>query len=913
MELLVVVALMLAGIALSRTSAAERRLRDVTRRLVALEAGVKLSGEPDAAPSGVPVDGVLPSPVIPTRPPIWPEDVMPALPPPLPALRTSRGPSLWAPEFSRARISVAGGLLVLGGLAFTLRALGAPAWTLLLAVFAFGALLYFNARRVPWPVSGALRGLGYGVAALGVGSLSQRLPEAWGPAAVLGGLLLLSAALLWDASRRREPLLGALAVSGAALSTWMLTDDLGRASIPAVGLTLLLAGAAVWWGRAPGVTERAPTWPEVERERQAAQRAALPLTLAVAGTVPLGWLVASIHHVPLRRWFDPMQGLAAALQVDTGVPALWPWLLFSVLALSVPLALLARPAQGDPEQADPGPEATAEPAALGAAWATLIPQALVALAVGAVLSTAANRGAEVACALGILLAVSVAARLAWRPPGNRDSGALEGAVRGGLTAGAAGIAGSLAVSVLGPRTEALALSGIAAALLLVGLYGRSRFWLRVGALGLAGAAALGTARALDASLWTGQPWTGLPWAGWPPVRSDVGAALLGAAPAVLAVLAALRLGPVDGMKAGLSRSRWTAPLLAGLGSAGIGGSLLAGGSVLVWLWCAIAALGLVWLTRTRSTLAPLPGLVGVLAGAPGLGVGALELLRTHTGLEALLGVSAALLAGGALYGASRVLEIPAAGTLASLSQLASLAFVVGGLSRTASIFWPAMGTPGALALTALLSVPLRWRWSWSRRLDTLLGLGVLALLGVVGSGPDTPQAVPVVGALLLLCTWALTRTATGLAWLNRVGRDLCPEAAPQSATGRTYWGAGLLALTLLTIGDRLGGAGATLRPWLVLSSLSALLVGLHACLQAHRAGGGAARRWWNAGLTVIVLAGIKSAGLDVWRWPNPPAALGIAVLVTGLSLLTVAILAPRPGEPALPPDEVPPGGDLTDP
>lgn len=152
---------------------------------------------------------------------------------------------MWGPQFSRARISLIGGVLVLGGLAFTLRALGAPAWTLLLAVFAFGGLLYFNARRVPWPVSGALRGLGYGVTALGVGSLSPQLSGDWGPGAVMLGLLGLSAALLQDALRRRELLLGALAVGGSALSTWMLTDDLGRWSIPAAGAALLLAAVAV--------------------------------------------------------------------------------------------------------------------------------------------------------------------------------------------------------------------------------------------------------------------------------------------------------------------------------------------------------------------------------------------------------------------------------------------------------------------------------------------------------------------------------------------------------------------------------------------------------------------------------------------------------------------------------------------
>ncbi|WP_309570221.1 hypothetical protein [Deinococcus sp.] len=930
MELLVVVALVLAGIALGRASAAERRSQELMQRLSALETRLGVpagaASPPPVLPTGPQSDaGPQTIPVVQTTtvpqgtpaavggPPIWPEDLSPAVPPPPPAPRRPRGPSLWAPEFSRARISVAGGLLVLGGLAFTLRALGAPAWTLLLAVFAFGGLLYFNARRVPWPVSGALRGLGYGVAALGLGSLSQRLPDVWGPAAVLVVLFLLSAALLGDASRRREPLLGALAVSGAALSTWMLTDDLGRASISAAGLTLLLAAAAVWSGRAPGTAGSQLAWPDAEPERRAAQRAALPLTLAVAGAVPVGWLVASIDHLPPRSWEGPLSALAAALYVDTGFPALLPWLLLSLLALAIPLALLSRPALNDPPLNAPALNDStqvtlAEPAALGAVWATLIPQALVALAVGTALDGAVQRRAEVACVVGILLALLAASRVAWRHASGPDSGLLVKAASGGLIAGAAGVTGSLAVSLLGSRTEALALSGIAGALLLVGVYGRSRFWIRMGGLGLAGAAALGTVRVLgsragiadDLWFWDGRSLL-------PAARPDVVTALLGAAPSAFAALAALRLAPLDWADQGGSRTRWTARLLAPLGSLGVALALMAGGSVPVWVWCAVAALGLIGLAGMRSAVTPATRLVGVLAGAPGLAVGALFLLSAHTGPEALLGISAALLAGVAFYRASRVLERPtiASGTLVSLGEVAALAFVVLGLSRAAALAWPALGTPGVLAVTALGSVSLRWHWTGGRQLDVLLSLGALVLLGAVGADPVARHSTPAVGAALLLGAWALTRTASGLSLLARVARDL-PAVSPQTAVARTYWGAGLLTLTLLASGSRLSGSDVGQRPWLVLASGSALLVGLHACVQAHRAAGsGSARAWWNAGLIVIILAGLKGALLDAWSWPNPPAALGLSVLIMGLSLLAVAILAPRPGgpEPVIPPLE----------
>ncbi len=914
-ELLALLALIVSFVALSRAGKAQLEARRLAGRLELLEtelqAARRLSG-PDLSPqmsapgtaygleaaSGTPEAHDLPQ---------WPED-QPASPISAPpeAPPRPRGPSLWGPQFSRARISLIGGVLVLGGLAFTLRALGAPAWTLLLAVFAFGALLYFNARRVPWPVSGALRGLGYGVAALGVGSLSAQLPGDWGPGAVMLSLLGLSAALLQDALRRRELLLGALAVGGAALSTWMLTDDLGRWSLPAAGAALLLAAVAVWQGRVeqaatPADEQADPAGPDAPASR----RAALALTLGAGGAVPLGWAIASASHAQDGLW-SGADGLARVTFQLTGGPlALLPWLAFSLLALSVPLALLTRLRQGlDGAFQDDRPDGVT----LGAAWAILAPQVLVAAAVGA----AFNSGwlPTGLLALIILAALVMGARVAWTRRNIQDS-PLANTVAGSLTAGAAGVAGALALSVLGPRTEALALAGVTSALLLVGLSGRSRFWLRTGALGLGVTALWGASGTVGLALGT----TLLA----PP--DVLRTALLGAAPAALGLLAAWRLGqdgwatappparadraaePGQPQFPARPSRRWSPTLLAGLCSAVLAVALMPAGAAVLAGGVLLAG-GLLW---TRAV----PGAgntVPFWTATPLLTLGSLLLLFNVGGSMSTrllgLGFMSALLAGAGLLRATPRTFVAAPPRL--LAEGTALTVLVLALARAAPQWWPTLGLPGSLALLALLTSPLRLTLGWNR-MDTLLGLGGLILLSLTlagwpgGAGAELGRVqVAAPSGVVLATVWWLTRTAPGLKMLGRLSRPfggLPPDAGAHPPVILALWLGGWTLLVPLALGVRLSPQVADLQPWLVGSSLALLAVGLEAAVRAHRAGGTGARALWTTGLALIAGAGVKGALLDADAFPNASAGLGIAVLVTGLSLLAVAILAPRPAAP----------------
>ncbi|CAM3431663.1 DUF2339 domain-containing protein [Deinococcus saxicola] len=933
-ELLAVLALILSFVALSRAGKAQQQTQFLAQRLEVLETELRTSrlrqsgvdllpptGTDGSAPKVQPQSDP-PEPPLPT----WPED-QPATPPLAtpPAPPRPRGPSLWEPQFSRARISLIGGVLVLGGLAFTLRALGAPAWTLLVAVFAFGGLLYFNARRVPWPVSGALRGLGYGVAALGVGSMSQRLPGDWGPGAVMLGLLGLSAALLLDALRRRELLLGALAVGGAALSTWMLTDDLGRWSIPAAGAVLLLAAVAVWQGRAgqDAVFEEAEDG-EVSPDAPASRRAALALTLAAAGAVPVGWFVASQSHVA-DNLLSRTQELASALQLTGGPLSLLPWLAFGLLTLSVPLALLTRLRQDLHENS--GADRT-DGLALGAAWAILAPQALVAAAVGAAAGENGLKAGALALSLIILAALVVAARLAWSRRTAQNS-PLAGAVAGSLTAGAASVAGALALSILGARTEPVALASVAAALLLVGLYGRSRFWLRVGALGLGITALWGMGLTLGLSLgdmvYLARP-------------GDLRGALLGAAPAALGLLAAWRLGrdawataarPPKQLSGAAQeqggvrpRPHWTPTLLAALCSAVLAMALLAAGSA-VLAGGVILAAALLWTRKAGETGGSETGnTVPFWIATPLVTLGSLTLIFNVNGPQTpsllVLGVVVALLAGTALLRATpRTFAEVSPRQLTEGTALVLLALALG---HAAQEWWPALGLPGALALLALLSAPLRLTLSWGR-MDALLGLGGLILLSLImggwpgGYGADLNRPeVAASGSLVLAAAWWLTRTAGGLRLLSDLTRPsggLPPSAEAQSPVAQALWLGGWALLVPLALGIRFSPQAADLRLWLIVSSLALLAVGLVTAVQAHRAGGAAwARALWTAGLALIAGAGIKGATLDAPYFPNSSAGLGIAVLVTGLSLLAVAILAPRPVAPITAPPEKLPGEPL---
>ena len=885
--IIAVIALVLAMVALSRASAAERQLAEVRRQLELLKREA-LEREPgNAAPpaSTVPRGGVVgrvpqaempdtagpvPGTSWPGRPVISPDSqASETRPNPAPKVR---GPSLWGPEFSRARISLFGGALVLGGLAFTLDALGAPAWTLLLAVFAFAGLLYINARRVPWPVSGALRGLGYGVAALGLGSLAARLPGSWGPDAVLLGLLALSAALLFDALRRREPLLGALAVGGAALTTWMLTDDLGRFSIVAAGLTLLLAAAAVYWH--PEEKPASADTPDGSAQ-QASQTPALMLTLAIAGAVPLGWAVASASHLPFAAGLWPatqvMRGLMLG-SVSIEQWALLPWLGYGLLALSLPLALLAR-RSGEPET--PG-------LPLAVAWSILAPQTLFTAAAASALGVSAD---PLGLTLLLLLALVWVARRAWKRRRAAPS-LLTETLSGSLIAAATSLCAALIISLLGERTTPLALAGLATTLLLLGIYGHSRFWLRVGAVWLAGLAIWGAAPViLDALYGVSLLVPAVLW----------NAALLGLAPAALGLIAAWRISRAAWLGHGMTPDAAIAPVLAALCSTLLGLGLLSAGAAVLWVWCVLAATVLL-LPALRRRFAS--DLIALSALAPGLALGAL-LLPDGSATLTFLRVTATLLAGLALL-ANRTWSDRRSGRRAT--EVIALALLALGAERAAQTGWPALGWPGVLALLVLLTAPLRLTLSW-RRSSVMLGLGLLALLGVCGLALlDQTIDLPVLGAVLLGAVWWLTRTVSGLAALSRLTSrlgGLPPDAAAGSPVVRPWWLSALGSLTLLTVGLRLSGeayVSGTSWPlglWLVAGSLLALAAGLYGCVQAQQRPT-EARAVWSSGLGVILATGFKAALLDASLFGNPAAGAGAAVLATGLSLLAVAIKAPRP-------------------
>lgn len=905
MTLLVVLALVLAVVALERARRADRRLNEVMERLRRLEA--HLSGTPDRpaeAGAWAPMDGHAPAdaavpqphavPGGPARPSLWPEDAPPtpldpgpARPAPIPS--RPRGPSLWGPEFSRARISVIGGALVLFGLAFTLRALGLPAWTLLLAVFAFGGLLYGVARHTPQPVSGALRGLGYGVAALGVGSLAQRLPEAWGPGAVMLGLLALSAALAWDGQRRREGLLGALAVGGSALSVWMLADDLGRVSILAAGAVMVLAGVAVAGARvalagAPELDALAldeqPAAPPMPAE---GWRAALALTLGIAGTVPLGWLVASADHQP-DGWNETRNGLARVLLLDGNTtPGLLSWAAFGVLALAPALALLRGPALPARSQQDARLR-------LSGAWAGLAPSLPVILAVGVGLKGATPL--ELLPVLALLLTLLGAAAWAWRqvrlpaedaPQGASPEAGLPGALAGALTAATTGVLGAVLVAVLGLRSQPSALAGLGLALLLLGLHGRSRLWLRLGALALGLVAG-----------WSLLVSIGRPEPGW----------LLGTLPAVIGLAGALRVaadrwattpsavapGALESGSSAGHAPRRTASGLAFTSSLLL--ILAVGDRLWPMLMVTLTMAAALWISQNTVSVQRWPR-IAVLAETlraatlPGLALGGLSLLAIfQDGPHPPAALLGSLLAGLSLLWHARH----------RFTEGLALALLTGALALGLGGEEFGVGLPAATAVVALLSALLP-RTLPPVRVDILLGLGLLGSWAgtLAGSaGPSGPNLLLEAGTLLLLATWFLIRTPAGQERLRAV-----PSAAPAldalpplAAQRRPLWLAALVAPPLLGLGLLIPQTDGL---WYSLASLSMLLVGLRACVLAFReAAWPDARARWTAGVLVMIAAGLKGATLDALVYRTPGVAAGLAVLVSGLSLLLLALLAPRP-------------------
>lgn len=872
MWLVIVLCLILAVVALNRASAAEgraERLRqevaELSQRLSRLEAGVAPAEAPAPAPAAKPdIEWPTPDfvpPVASAAPPLLgrpssppPVAVPPAAQPPRPEPRP--GLNLWGPEFSQARISVIGGALVLGGLAFTLRALGLPDWTLLLAVFAFGALLYGTARVSPWPVSGALRGLGYGVTALGVGSLAQKLPEPWGAAGVMAGLLLLGGALIWDAQRRKEPLLGVLAVAGAALCTWLLTDDLHLGSLPAAGLTLTLAAVAL--SGIPPVTTRGGATEDSD-ERNTTWAVARALLLGVAASVPVGWLVAALNHWHTADW-------AGMLLV--GVPKLsaLAWAAFSVLAL-MPAAVLHqqgllawRPAQ---------PRSLAPWTLLPVSAVILLPQLLSAATMRALLESGPDDllSQRMPFALTLLLALGAARLWHERQARKWAEDSVGGAISSSLVTAASGFFAALALAQLGATSQPLAFAGLALALLSLGLSGQSALWKAVGAAGLALTAA-----------WGVEGYSA------PKGKSDLPALLLSALPALFGYWGAWRLSArpliAEGRDAALLAA-WCGVLLT---------SLLGGNTLHLALWTALL-IGATWAVGLTPRLAP-RGNWWSAALFPALLLGSLMLLGDGGRLEGVLIVAAAvtLLRHTGLSGYAALRPW--------LEGAALLLFAVGIASALLPQQLYALGV--GLACAAALSSFMRLSLS-PRRVEALPLLGAVASL--VGAGTvlwkdaGLPESVLVwVGSTLLPLVWALTRRRTG-----QLGQPA------QIVLGT---GLGMLAVNLMALWPALRETPGV--PF-SLASLMGLTAGLYTSMTARRAAD--PRTHWTVGLGLMLAAGLKATTLDAVTYSNYSAAAGLAVLVTGLSLLLLAVLAPRPSDPAdtgaaalsvTPPEQTPP-------
>lgn len=139
--------------------------------------------------------------------------------------------------------ALGGAALVLVGMAFVLSQLARAGlltpqmqWGLAMLL---ALALYALAGRARPVVAEALRGLGYGIAALCLGALSMRGVLA--PAPVLGLVLLLSLLVGLHARARGGLLLVGVAVVGATLSAWLLADNLGLVSAQVALLAVLLS------------------------------------------------------------------------------------------------------------------------------------------------------------------------------------------------------------------------------------------------------------------------------------------------------------------------------------------------------------------------------------------------------------------------------------------------------------------------------------------------------------------------------------------------------------------------------------------------------------------------------------------------------------------------------------------------
>ncbi|GHF78792.1 hypothetical protein [Deinococcus ficus] len=924
-------------IVLQRSARLERKLDEALRHLSALQPAPPSSVTPpdavvDTLPTGPtdpPQDPHLP-PVADRPRPVWPEDLPATTPParvtvpqpvtPAPGLLASPETSdaeprparsrawmpdidLGAPEYSRARMSVIGGGLVIAGLAWTLRALGLPGWTTLAAVYGFAALLWLTARSVPQPVAGALRGLAYAAAALGLGSLAGPLGDA-GPAVVMAGLLALSAVMAWRSVQAGEPLLAAMATAGAAVSTWMLTDDLGLWSPLAMGLAGLIPALAVAPLIALLPAERAQGNGE---PAGLAREASLVLTVLAAAALPAGHVLAALSHA------EGPGTLIRDLHLGGWGP--WTWAAGSVLALGTAAFLL----RGAPRL--PGREERGErPAYRELGTAAALCAAAPAVSATAALGAGVYEGLPQSLAATLTLAAVTAllAALAWRAQrreataGRPASAALTGTLAGAATAGTTSLVGAALTGLLGARTRPLAFTGLGAALAGVGLAARSGTWVRLG-VGLTGLSLLAAvAAAEDGSLTRTLAWLTaaalvgswllslrISLAGW---RSEAG--VLSVVTGTAAALMSLA-GPLEAATAALlpgallwSTSRPSSggatlgspfvPLRAGLQVTATVGALAAAipsvmgewtGELTGWalLWAALVG-SVLALLASRADPSPAPVTVTETTGM----TSSLPPLAPTSQHAAWAATAALLAAAGFLAGASAASA--AALSLAGMAAVSHLA----GLRRG-----PLLSSL-ALVVAALLvsaeTVDLIMNHLWPTHEGQFVRAGTASL-----------RWLPV-AAWSALGVWALLHTPTGRSLWVRWTRPLKWTTLPPMPARilRAPLIAGGLALASLTLWVWLPSALARQvdGPLATLGSLGALATGVLVALGAWRWGGvgrGGARPLWDMGVGIGAVAGGKAAVLDAALYANSRAASGLAVLMTGLALLLLAVRAPRPG------------------
>lgn len=923
-------------IVLQRSARLERKLDEALRHLSALQPAPPSSVTPPdavvdtlpAGPTDPPQDPHLP-PVADRPRPVWPED-LPLIPPvhvtapqpvtpetdPLAARETSDAEprsarsrawmpdiDLGAPEYSRARMSVIGGGLVIAGLAWTLRALGLPGWTTLAAVYGFAALLWLTARSVPQPVAGALRGLAYAAAALGLGGLAGPLGDA-GPAVVMAGLLALSAVMAWRSVQAGEPLLAAMATAGAAVSTWMLTDDLGPWSPLAMGLAGLIPALAV-----PPLIALLPTARANGDGEPAglAREASLVLTVLAAAALPAGHVLAALSHA------EGPGTLIRDLHLGGWGP--WTWSAGSVLALGT-AAFMLRSAPRLPGREEAGERPAYRELGTAAALCAAAPAVTATAALGAGVYEGLPQA--LAATLSLAAVTALLAALAWQAQrreataGRAASAALTGTLAGAATAGTTSLVGSALTGLLGARTHPLAFAGLGAALAGVGLAARSRTWVRLG-VGLTGLSLLAAVAAAE----DGGPARTLAWltaaalagswllslrislAGW---RSEAGALSLvtGTAAALMsfsgpleAAAAVLLPGallwattrasiaedpsgsPFLPLRAGLQVTATVAAFAAAITSVMDGWT----GDLIAWALLSAAVVGSVLaLLASRADPSPTPVTVteatGITSSLPPL---------APTSQHAAWAATAALLtAAGFLAGASAVSA--AALALAGMAAVSHLA----GLRRAPLLSSIALVTAALLVTGETVDLVLHHLWPTHEGRQ-------------VGSAPTFLRWLPL-AAWSVLGVWALLHTPTGrslwVRWTRPFTQATLPvmplrvRRAPLIAAGLALASLTLWAWLPPALTNRLDGPLATL------GSLGALGTGVLVALGAWRWGGvgrGGARPLWDMGVGIGAVAGVKAAALDAALYANPRAASGLAVLVTGLALLLLAVRAPRPG------------------